>query len=250
MSPEGLRYRNAMFALGPLCPREETFSGGSCGPVFWQTGSGIPTKLKIEPSEISAASIPDPRCRPISITRGRAACIIRKLGTGRSDLDTNNYVARKWKPGPAQGTGTCAGGGVRILSAGLRLSRPARPPRAARVPPVSGSTGLQRRRRSPSTRCPKLLRQPGRLTMGARVHRSGRGVGSGFRPDMFEGAWQPPRDRVHSAPERSRALSGPRAQRRRSRRAPRRRSCRSSRAKFRAWFACPWITQRGGTRSA
>jgi hypothetical protein len=82
----------------------------------------------------------------------------------------------------------------------------------------------------PITRCPKLLR-PDRLTRGARVHRSGRGVQSGFRPDMCEGAWQPPRqhDRAGVTPRRSapvRTLSGPRSQRRRSRQAPRRRLCR------------------------
>ena len=50
----------------------------------------------------------------------------------------------------------------------------------------------RRRRRSPSTRCPKLLRRPDRLTRDACVHRSGRDVWSGFRPGMCEGAWQQP----------------------------------------------------------
>jgi hypothetical protein len=44
-----IRYKNDVRDRS-LCPQEETFSGGSCGPVFWQTGSGTPTKLKIEPS--------------------------------------------------------------------------------------------------------------------------------------------------------------------------------------------------------
>jgi len=35
---------------------------------------------------------------------------------GRSDLDTDNYVARKWKLGPVQGMGDLWGDGVKITS--------------------------------------------------------------------------------------------------------------------------------------
>jgi hypothetical protein len=80
--------------------------------------------------------------------------------------------------------------------------------------PVSGHTEPQRRRRSPSIRCQKLLRRPGQLTSGGR--RSNRSGGSGFRPDMCEGAWQPPRKSVgrHSIrygqnSSNERALDGP-----------------------------------------
>jgi hypothetical protein len=31
-------------------------------------------------------------------------------------LDTNNYVARKWKLGPVEGMGDLCGGGVKIIS--------------------------------------------------------------------------------------------------------------------------------------
>ena len=61
------------------------------------------------------------------------------------------------------------------------------PPRG--VPPVSGSTELRRRRQSPPLGCKKLLRRPGQLTSGGR--QLSRSVGSGFRPGVCEGAWQP-----------------------------------------------------------
>jgi hypothetical protein len=64
-------------------------------------------------------------------------------------------------------------------------------PGVAAVPLASGSTMLRKRSRSRSTRCPKLLRRPDRLTRDARVHQSGRSVGSGFRPGMYEDAWRP-----------------------------------------------------------
>jgi len=53
--------------------------------------------------------------------------------------------------------------------------------------------GPSGRRRNPPPTCPKLLPRPGQSTLGARVRRSSRSVWSGFRPDMSEGAWRPPR---------------------------------------------------------
>src|ERR1700687_2291466 len=53
--------------------------------------------------------------------------------------------------------------------------------------------GPSGRRRNPPPTCPKLLLRPGQLTLGAYVRRSSRSVWSGFRPDMSEGAWRPPR---------------------------------------------------------
>lgn len=61
----------------------------------------------------------------------------------------------------------------------------------AAVPSASGSTMPRKRSRSRSTRCPKPLRRPDRLTKDARVHRSRRSVGSDFRPGVCEGAWRP-----------------------------------------------------------
>src|SRR5947207_6399954 len=60
-------------------------------------------------------------------------------------------------------------------------------PGVAAVPSASGSTMPRRRRRSPSTRCPKLLRRPDRLTRDARVYRSGRDVFATLQ-------WRVPRD--------------------------------------------------------
>jgi hypothetical protein len=54
----------------------------------------------------------------------------------------------------------------------------------------SGSTRPQRRSRNQPVRGMKLSRRQGQLTRGDRVHRSGRGVVSGFRLGMCEGAWQ------------------------------------------------------------
>jgi hypothetical protein len=62
----------------------------------------------------------------------------------------------------------------------------------AKIPPVSGPTGLRGHRRSPPLGCPKLLRRPGQLTRGGRLRQSNRSVWSGFHPDMSERAWQRP----------------------------------------------------------
>jgi hypothetical protein len=54
---------------------------------------------------------------------------------------------------------------------------------------VSGPIGLRLHRRSPPPGWQQPLLQPGQLTSRGQSNRS---VWNGFRPGMYEGAWQPP----------------------------------------------------------